>query len=44
MTVAGMVSRDGVSIDDTDNVSTSFPGFVEAATSVGLVIDVEQGR
>jgi len=44
MTVAGMVSRDGVSIDDTDNVSTSFPGFVEAATSVGLVIDVEQGK
>jgi 3-phosphoshikimate 1-carboxyvinyltransferase len=43
MSVAGMVSQEGVIIDDTDNVGTSFPGFVEAAASVGLVIDPEPG-
>lgn len=42
MSVAGMASRKGVIIDDTDNVATSFPGFVEAATSVGLDIDLER--
>ncbi len=42
MAVAGAVSRDGVSIEDTGNVATSFPGFAESSASVGLAIDVEQ--
>ena len=27
MAVAGLVSRDGVEIDDTSPIATSFPGF-----------------
>jgi len=42
MAVAGAMSREGVIVEDTDNVATSFPGFVESAQSVGLEIEVER--
>ena len=33
--VLGMVSRDGVSIDDDAPIATSFPGFVDLMTELG---------
>jgi 3-phosphoshikimate 1-carboxyvinyltransferase len=42
MAVAGMRSRQAVVVENTDNVATSFPGFVESARSVGLDIEVER--
>ncbi|MEO1710721.1 MAG: 3-phosphoshikimate 1-carboxyvinyltransferase, partial [Pseudomonadota bacterium] len=34
MAVAGLASRDGVEIDDTAPIATSFPTFVELLESV----------
>lgn len=38
--IAGGVSSGKIVINEADNVATSFPNFVELATSVGLKIDV----
>ena len=37
-TVAGLVARDGVRIEDCRNVATSFPGFVELANGCGFAV------
>jgi 3-phosphoshikimate 1-carboxyvinyltransferase len=37
--VAALRASDTVLIDDTANVATSFPGFVELARAAGLAID-----
>ena len=34
--IAGQIASKPVTIDDCDNVATSFPGFVELATSIGF--------
>jgi len=34
--VAGLVSRQPIQIDDTDNVATSFPGFLDLARTCGF--------
>lgn len=39
--VAGMVSKEAISINDCDNVATSFPGFVELASQAGMNISYE---
>ncbi len=39
--VAGMVSKEAISITDCDNVATSFPGFVELASQAGMNISYE---
>jgi 3-phosphoshikimate 1-carboxyvinyltransferase len=36
MAVAGAVAEDQVTVQDTANVATSFPGFVDAATGIGF--------
>ncbi len=36
MAVAGAVSEEGVVIEDTENVATSFPAFIDAASAVGM--------
>ena len=36
MAVAGAVAEDQVTVQDTANVATSFPDFVDAATRIGL--------
>jgi len=38
--VAALVAEGAVRIDDVDNVATSFPGFVDAMTSLGVDIGV----
>jgi len=38
--VAGLVAAGDTTIDDADNVATSYPGFVDALTSLGATIDV----
>ncbi len=38
--VAALVAEDEVRVDDVDNVSTSFPDFVETMTRLGVDIDV----
>ena len=37
--VAGMISAESMLINDCDNVSTSFPGFVDLARQAGMDID-----
>lgn len=39
--IAGAVARDDVRIRDCANVATSFPGFIRAASSIGLVLTGE---
>lgn len=39
--VAGMVSKEAITINDCDNVATSFPGFVELASQAGMNISYE---
>ena len=36
--VAGLVSKDGVQVNNCENVNTSFPGFVELVTGCGFSI------
>jgi 3-phosphoshikimate 1-carboxyvinyltransferase len=36
MAVAGAVSEEGIVIEDTENVATSFPDFMDAASAVGM--------
>lgn len=43
MAVAGLTSRTPITIDDTANVATSYPGFAAAAAAVGFNICEEQG-
>ncbi len=38
--VAGLVASGETTIDDADNVATSYPGFARALTSLGAAIDV----
>lgn len=42
MTVAGLRAASRLIIDDCANVNTSFPGFVELANSVGLMLSTEE--
>jgi 3-phosphoshikimate 1-carboxyvinyltransferase len=42
MAVAGAVSEDGIVIEDTENVGTSFPDFLSVAASAGMEV-VEEG-
>jgi 3-phosphoshikimate 1-carboxyvinyltransferase len=39
--VAGMVSKESITINNCDNVATSFPGFVELARQAGMNISYE---
>ena len=39
MAVAGLLARGEISIDDTANVATSFPGFVPLASSIGFDLE-----
>jgi 3-phosphoshikimate 1-carboxyvinyltransferase len=39
--VAGLVSRDGVEIDDMRPVATSFPGFIDLLSSLGAFEEAE---
>jgi 3-phosphoshikimate 1-carboxyvinyltransferase len=36
MAVAGAASEDGILIEDTENVATSFPEFIDAASAAGM--------
>jgi len=42
MAVAGTVSAEGIVIENTENVGTSFPGFAAAARSVGMSVVEEK--
>lgn len=39
-TVAGLAASGPITVHDCANVSTSFPGFVDAVSGLGIVIDV----
>jgi 3-phosphoshikimate 1-carboxyvinyltransferase len=39
--VAGMVAKESITINNCDNVATSFPGFVELARQAGMNISYE---
>jgi len=39
--VLGLASRDGVSVDDTAMIDTSFPGFVQMLQALGAAIDTD---
>jgi 3-phosphoshikimate 1-carboxyvinyltransferase len=41
--VAGLVSRDGVTIDDMRPVATSFPGFIALLETLGAVLQPRSG-
>jgi 3-phosphoshikimate 1-carboxyvinyltransferase len=43
MAVAGLISRSPITIADTANAATSFPGFAAAAAGVGFNICEERG-
>jgi len=40
--MAGLVSGEGVRVEDCANVATSFPGFAELAAGAGLGIRVQR--
>lgn len=41
--IAGLVARDAITVRDCANVGTSFPGFVELATTAGLQLTAARG-
>jgi 3-phosphoshikimate 1-carboxyvinyltransferase len=40
--MAGLVSAEGVRVEDCANVDTSFPGFAAVAAEAGLAIRVDR--
>jgi 3-phosphoshikimate 1-carboxyvinyltransferase len=41
--IAGLVVSGSICVKDTENVGTSFPGFVELASSIGMLIQEQSG-
>jgi len=39
--IAGLRSQGEIEIIECNNIATSFPGFVDLATAIGLTINVE---
>ena len=37
--IAGIIAEDSITINDCDNVATSFPKFVETGKNLGMNID-----
>jgi 3-phosphoshikimate 1-carboxyvinyltransferase len=40
--IAACVAKDAVTVENCQNIETSFPGFVELARSIGMIISVDE--